>query len=132
MPCVAIGLLFLLLSGCSGGEIDYPRRAIPAGILVNAEALRAGQNLFEQSCAFCHGHLQEGRSLRANDYDPLPMDFSEIHYRGVDPAYLFWRIEEGKNVEPYRSRGSVMPAWGAHFSEEQIWQLVAYLKSRAY
>ncbi|MHB1397979.1 MAG: hypothetical protein ACYDAI_08910 [Trichloromonadaceae bacterium] len=35
-------------------------------------------------------------------------------YRGavvdLDPAYLYWRIETGKNAEPFRSRGSVMPA----------------------
>jgi mono/diheme cytochrome c family protein len=25
-----------------------------------------------------------------------------------------------------------MPAWGVHFSEDQIWQIVAYLQSRAH
>jgi len=124
-------MLAVLLWGCSGGGDNYPGRTVPHGLLGDANAVRAGAELFAAHCAFCHGHREEGRSLRANDYDPPPVDFSDPHYRDSDPAYLYWRIEEGKNVEPYRSRGSVMPAWGMHFSESQIWQLVAYLKSRA-
>ena len=34
-------------------------------------------------------------------------------------------------VEPYLSMGSVMPAWGAHFSDEQVWQMIAYLQTRS-
>jgi len=123
--------LVLLLVACSGGQIDYPKREIPQQLLGSLEAQRAGQQLFLDNCAFCHGHVEEGRSLRANDYDPPPMDFSDPQYHSVDPAYLYWRIAEGKNVEPFRSRGSVMPAWGAHYTEEQIWQLVAYIRARS-
>ena len=34
-------------------------------------------------------------------------------------------------VEPYRTMGSVMPAWGAHLSEKKIWQMIAYLQTRS-
>ncbi len=127
---VSLCLAGLLIS-CTDAGVAYPQREVPQQLLNSAQARQAGKELFMDDCAFCHGHLDEGRSLRANDYDPPPMNFSDPRYQTVDPAYLFWRIAEGKTEEPFRSRGSVMPAWGAHYSDKQIWQLIAYLKARA-
>ena len=121
----------LLFGACAESVPDYPKREPPAGLMTEAGATEAGRQLFREHCAFCHGLVSEGRTVRANDYQPPPMDFREHRYLEMDPAYLYWRIEVGKNVEPYRSQGSVMPAWKAHLTGEQIWQLVAYLVSRA-
>ena len=104
---------------------------MPAGLQEDATQLRLGQELFMHKCASCHGKPSEGRYDRATFFQPPATDFADRHFREADPAYLYWRIEVGKQAEPYRSQGSVMPAWGAHFSEQQIWQLVAYLKKRA-
>jgi len=124
-------LLLLLLAGCDGTVPAYPRRPLPAGLLEQAQSRAAGQELFREHCAGCHGAREEGRSPRADFFQPPAPDFRAPAYRTLDPAYLYWRIEAGKTVEPYLSRGSVMPGWGPYFSEEQIWQLVAYLRSRA-
>jgi len=124
-------LLLLLLTACSERSVDYPPRAVPAGLLGDAAQIAAGKELFLSSCASCHGHPSEGRSERANFFQPPAPDFSEPRYRHSAPAYLYWRIATGKTVEPFLSAGSVMPAWGPHLSETQIWQLVAYLKSRS-
>ncbi len=43
----------------------------------------------------------------------------------MDDAYIFWRISEGGAMEPFNSG---MPAWGNSLSDEQIWQLVSYLR----
>jgi mono/diheme cytochrome c family protein len=112
-------------------DVVYPQRTMPAGLLQDAAQRAAGQELFQKKCASCHGKPSEGRSARAAFFKPAAPDFYEVHFRQVEPAYLYWRIEVGKTVEPYLSQGSVMPAWGVHFSSEQIWQLVAYLKSRS-
>jgi mono/diheme cytochrome c family protein len=100
--------------------------------MTDRSQLQAGQELFHSKCAYCHGKPSEGRSDRANFFKPSAPDFTDDRYRKIDPAYLYWRIETGKTVEPYRSQGSVMPAWGVHFSEKQTWQIVAYLQSRAH
>jgi len=92
--------------------------------------LAAGHALFSDKCASCHGKPSEGLSGRAAFFQPPAPDFSETHYRDSDPAYLFWRIEVGKTVEPYLSSGSVMPSWRG-LTDQEIWQLVAYLKKRA-
>lgn len=127
----AWGLFLLLnLAACGEQKPAYPARQPPAGALTDVAQIAAGQALFREKCAVCHGHADEGRSPRANFFQPPAPDFTAAGYRTLDPAYLFWRIEVGKSVEPYLSRGSVMPAWRG-LSDEQIWQLVAYLKSRA-
>jgi mono/diheme cytochrome c family protein len=126
-----LAALALPVGGCNEQTAAYPQRQVPSGLMDDAAQLRLGQQLFMGKCASCHGKPSEGRSDRATFFQPPATDFSSRHYREVDPAYLYWRIEVGKQAEPYRSRGSVMPAWGAHFSEQQIWQLVAYLKKRA-
>jgi len=123
------GLSILCFVACSSGESGYPARQMPDGLFTVA-AQRAARAMFLRNCAYCHGKVDEGRSPRL-DYHPPAPDFTETHYLQVDPAYLYWRIATGKTVEPYRSRGSVMPAWGPYLSETEIWQLVAYIKQRA-
>ena len=130
IPCIL--LVATALSGCSDRKVDFPIRAMPDGLMADAVALQKGQDLFMAKCASCHGKPSEGRSERANFFSPPAPDFTDVHYLDMDPAYLFWRVEVGKTVEPYRSQGSVMPAWGVHFTEQETWQLVAYMRSRAH
>lgn len=131
-PWFGLLMMILLLSGCRDNRVDYPARRMPEGLHSDPAALKAGEVLFHSKCANCHGKPSEGRSERAGFFKPAAPDFTDAAYREQDPAYLYWRIEVGKEVEPYRSQGSVMPAWGMHFSAEQTWQIVAYLQSRAH
>jgi mono/diheme cytochrome c family protein len=121
---------FLAIVACGNQQVSYPARTAPAGVLTDAAQIAAGRVLFHEKCATCHGHPDEGRSPRADFFQPPAPDFTAPAYRTLDPAYLFWRIEAGKTVEPYLSQGSVMPAWRG-LTDEQIWQLVAYLKVRS-
>ena len=123
-------LSVLLLYGCGEERPDYPRRQMPQGLMEDNVQLAAGHALFSDKCASCHGKPSEGLSSRAAFFQPPAPDFTEAYYRNSDPAYLFWRIEVGKTVEPYLSSGSVMPAWRG-LTDQEIWQLVAYLKIRA-
>lgn len=127
----SILMIFSIIS-CSENKVAYPSRQMPAGLMSDTSSLQSGHELFLNKCAHCHGKPSEGRSDRAAFFKPAAPDFTDAHYKDMDPAFLYWRIEVGKTVEPYRSQGSVMPAWGVHFSDEQIWQIVAYLQSRAH
>jgi len=123
-------LTLLILAGCDNQVAEYPHQSPPAGYQSN-ESVKAGKALFMRLCASCHGDTGEGRSPRADFFSPPAPDFKSPSYAKVDPAYLHWRIAKGKTVEPYLSRGSVMPTWEAHFSQQQLWSLVAYLQSRS-
>jgi mono/diheme cytochrome c family protein len=125
-------LIVLVFCGCAEDIVDYPARTMPDGLLTDKIALDRGKSLFMDKCASCHGKPGEGRSDRASFFEPPAPDFTDAHYQRMDPAYLYWRIEVGKSVEPFRRQGSVMPAWGMHLSEQQLWQIVAYLQVRAH
>ncbi|GAB4557239.1 MAG: hypothetical protein Tsb0017_11820 [Geothermobacteraceae bacterium] len=129
MRLIPLLTMALLLAACQGTPVDYPARPVPAD-LDSAVRVREGCRLFASRCASCHGHPSEGRSPRAVFFDPPAPAFGEPKYHSLDPAYLYWRIEHGKTVEPFLSRGSVMPAWGPYFTPEQIWNLVACLRHR--
>lgn len=133
MNCSFATMIFtavIALAACGEQPLDYPPRQPPAGLLGDSGQIAAGRQLFLDKCASCHGKPSEGRSSRAAFFEPPAPDFTENRYRAVDPAFLYWRIEVGKTVEPYLSQGSVMPAWGG-LPEREIWQMVAYLQQRA-
>ena len=77
------------------------------------QAVAAGQILFENHCAECHGDdakgARKGPSLRASDV------------RSATPGTLFWILTNGV----VRKK---MPSW-SKLPEPQRWQLVRYLKS---
>lgn len=129
MRILSLLSVMLLLTAC-GESVSYPQRSPPEGFLQTQTNVEAGRELFREHCVGCHGTVDEGLSPRA-EFHPPASTFTAIRYRSSDPAYLFWRISKGKTVEPYRSRGSVMPAWGPYFTDEQIWQLVAYIRNRS-
>lgn len=131
MRTLGVFLLMLLLTACQEQPPVYPPRTLPEVFIGSAEAVTSGRVLFAEKCASCHGHPGEGRSERAAFFHPPAPAFTEHRYRDLAADYLYWRIEKGKNSEPFRSQGSVMPAWGPHLDETQIWELVVYLKTRA-
>ena len=77
-------------------------------------ATQEGRQLFvEYNCAGCHGtHGGGGMAPSLRD---------RIWIYGDDDAHIFASIAQG--------RGSGMPAWGTKLPEEQIWKIVAYIKS---
>jgi len=127
---LVMAALFILMCGCNASkknELPIP----PVDLLGNTERIVHGQQLFAAHCAECHGSIAEGRTQRAARLTPFPPDFYEIRYRKALPGYLYRRIEQGRKMEPFRSRGSVMPPWRRHLDQEQIWSLVAFIRNRA-
>jgi cytochrome c oxidase cbb3-type subunit III len=79
----------------------------------NAYAVNQGKRLYRwYNCNGCHAN--GGGSM-----GPALMD-SEWRY-GSDPASIFATITEG--------RPNGMPSFGGHIPDDQVWQLVAYVRS---
>ena len=78
-----------------------------------SDAVAAGENLFRNNCAKCHGENAEGKGSR-------PSLKSERISKATD-GDLAWLI---KNGEAYKG----MPGWGA-LPEQKRWQIVTYLRS---
>ncbi len=105
------------------------------------ESLANGQQLYAQNCAACHGENGAGDGVFADDLaasgeasmqtmtgaDNMmmqsPVDFTNpTRMLGASPALLQGKILRG-------GMGTGMPMWGSIFTEDQIWDLIAYIYS---
>jgi mono/diheme cytochrome c family protein len=101
---------------------EYTSKANP---LQPTEAnLTAGKKLYQSNCAACHGQSGQGDGPAVANLDPHPTNIARFSDMPMaSDGYLYWTIAEGG--EPV---GSAMPAFGDALSEEEIWQIVAYLR----
>lgn len=76
--------------------------------LADPERIQAGKDTFHSTCAeYCHGHEPALFIGRGDE---------------LEPQYIYTTIfNGGQGATP-------MPPWGEVFSEEEIWELVSYIK----
>ena len=92
-------------------------------------ATERGKPLYETHCTACHGADGRGTTALAKTLPHPPADLNHHFHThpGHGDAYLFWRVSEGGAVEPFKSAGSLMPAFKGLLSEDQIWDVLAYV-----
>lgn len=92
-------------------------------------AVNRGHEIFEARCATCHGIDGQGTGPAADALSHKPADLTNHFHRGpgMGDAYLYWRVSEGGLVEPFRSRGSAMPAFKEVLSERERWDVLTYV-----
>ena len=138
---LAVSMLAGFLTACGGSEpvvaptsvaTDMVRPAPPAQyagkknpLAGDAAAAESGKQTYNVYCSSCHGESGKGDGPAASALNPKPQDLAG-HEMQMTDDYIFWRIREGGLMEPFRSS---MPAWKDVLSEEQIWQIVAYLRT---
>jgi mono/diheme cytochrome c family protein len=141
---LALSALFvtgMILSACSSGAgladansqsgslerpeppEDFADRTNPLD--EDAAAIGEGEILYQANCASCHGATGLGDGPAAAALEPKPQNLAE-NQSSLTDAYVYWRIAEGGMIAPFNS---VMPAWRGILAEEQIWQIVAYLRT---
>jgi mono/diheme cytochrome c family protein len=126
----------MILSACGGAKTEEPAadEVIPdqyasmtnpsAG---NADAAAAGKTIYDGKCASCHGAGGKGDGTAGAALNPKPADLTKTT---EDPdGLLYWRIAEGGTAEPFKTQGSLMPAWKDILSKDEIWQVVTYVRS---
>lgn len=86
-----------------------------------AEAAAQGAEIYQTYCASCHGETGLGDGVAGASLVPPPKNLLELQSM-VGDDYLFWRTSEGK-------RGTAMVAWKGILTDEQIWQVVSFIRS---
>jgi mono/diheme cytochrome c family protein len=81
--------------------------------------LAQGEELFTLYCASCHGDGGYGDGAAGGALGQKPANFHDTLVKGQSDGAFFWKISTG--------RGN-MPPFKDVFTDEQKWQLVAYLR----
>jgi mono/diheme cytochrome c family protein len=91
-----------------------------------------GQRLYRYYCAACHGTEGTGTGRNAPYLEQLgraPRDHTDIWYMNrLTDTDLYRAISEGKRRE---GEPPFMPWWGYTLTPEDIWDLVAFIRSLA-
>lgn len=93
------------------------------------ERAAKGKAVYEKRCAGCHGLTGQGDGPAADRLRPRPRDFKTSFYKFGDTVFgklpldaaIFRAVAEGLP-------GSSMPGWKDVLREEEIWDVVAYIK----
>lgn len=125
---IAATFIVMTFGGCSA---DKAMRADPS----NALQVAAGKSIYDGTCALCHGRNLEGQpewqSRLSNGRLPAPPhdDSGHTWHHGDD---LLFGITKFGLAPPYGPPGyqSDMPAFGTTLTDQQIWDALAYIKSR--
>jgi mono/diheme cytochrome c family protein len=128
-----ISVLVLLLAACGGGNAaDTKEDKVPDQYASQtnpfnekADAVAAGKDIFTSNCASCHGDSGKGDGPAGASLNPKPADLTEPAKNDSD-GELLWHVAEGSGAG---TPGSAMPAWKNTLSQDQMWQVIAYLRT---
>lgn len=90
---------------------------------------QAGAAHYASLCASCHGARGDGQGPAAAGLNPKPARHDDgAVMNDLTNEYLFTIIQEGG---PAVGKSPLMAAWGGTLSSEQIWDVVAFVRSLA-
>ncbi|HEY5649385.1 MAG TPA: cytochrome c [Nitrospiria bacterium] len=117
-------MMLLVLAGCGGDK-----------------HVSAGKKNYLYYCAHCHGEKGQGNGVNARNIDPPPRDLTdalEPYMAESSNEILFTAIKEGvagvhpePAVPPDPDEGGspLMPYWGYTLTDEQIWEVLAFIRT---
>jgi mono/diheme cytochrome c family protein len=106
---------------------DYTSAHVPAAAWTDPRMIARGKEIYGTRCAVCHGDAGDGKGPAGLALPLRPPDLRDRKMTGeMASNYWFWRVSEGGTVEPFRSKGSAMPAWKDELSVEDRWAVITY------
>jgi mono/diheme cytochrome c family protein len=99
-------------------EAEKVKNPIPA----SAERISAGQQVYNQSCAICHGPDGRGHTDLGRNMYPPAMDLNSPHVQHWKDSDLFWIVQNGVRL-------TGMPSWKSVLSDRDTWELLTFLRA---
>jgi mono/diheme cytochrome c family protein len=119
----------LVLAACSGdshADVDATLAPVPVEFAgktnpLGVDAAAKGADVFKAYCEVCHGQQGHGDGPAAASLSPKPKNLAALQV-DVGDDYLYWRISTGRE-------GTAMIAWKGILTDEQIWQVIAFVRT---
>ena len=99
-------------------EKRAPNKTNPAS---GPATLRAGLGHFKENCVMCHGAPGVPEAELGMGLNPPAPDLTLPQIQKMTDGQLFWVVQNG-------IRMTGMPAFGPTHSEQQLWQIVAFIR----
>lgn len=103
---------------------------VPGLVLAQTKGdAKAGKAKYDANCVGCHGATGKGDGAAAAALNPKPQDHTDGKMmNALTDKYLFDIIKQGgKAVQ----KAPVMPAANKKLTDQDIWDMVAYIRSLA-
>jgi mono/diheme cytochrome c family protein len=105
----------------------YAKGHIPPQVWTDPKMIARGKEIFVAKCALCHGEKGDGKGPGAANLPLKPADLTDGKMVAeMADVFWVWRVSEGGLVEPFKSKGSAMPAWKGELSMNDRWAVIAY------
>ncbi len=107
--------------------VEYADAHVPPGVWTDPAMIARGKEIYATKCAVCHGDSGDGKGPAGVALPLKPPDLRDkAGIAEMRDNYWFWRISEGGLVDPFKSKGSAMPAWKGDLSVQERWAVMAY------
>src|SRR5436309_528902 len=107
--------------------LEYADTHVPLNVWTDQAMIGRGKDIYTTRCAVCHGDAGDGKGPAGLALPLKPSDFRDRDgVAEMRDNYWFWRVSEGGQVEPFKSKGSAMPVWKEQLSVEERWAVMAY------
>ena len=85
-----------------------------------------GKETFQNTCAACHGPEGKGDGVAAASLDPKPRNLTDAAFMSTQSDDRIYKVisEGGASV----GLSPMMAAWGGTLSEQDIWNVIAYIR----
>lgn len=94
-----------------------------------AQDAAAGEEIYAQYCALCHGEQGRGDGSLSANLDPKPRDHTNGAYmNALTDDHLLKVVSEGGGAA---GLAPIMPAWQGILSEQQILDVIAFVRTLA-
>ncbi len=89
-------------------------------VKASPESVEMGSMLYKKYCISCHGKAGLGDGTKARSLNSSPSDFSSSVYQNQTDGEQFYKSKTGRND---------MPAFDKNIADEDIWNLVNYMRT---
>ncbi len=122
---VVIGVLLAVVTSIVIMAQGNPEAAkVKNPVAASPESLAAGKQIYTRYCATCHGINGQGGS--GNDISPPAPNLTDDEWkRGSTDGEIFFVIKNGVQPDLF------MEPWGDRIKDEDIWNIVNYVRSLA-